>query len=155
MKRFLITLLMLSMAVFLPQCIIVKPDSEKKEMEGKWESTLLANLAGVDIIEVYDIPLKLRLTITEENEIVELLNLIEIDEEQSGEVCFCAGSLLLRFKKQSLKIEDISYYYPSRFRWKNGRWPGDAVLTPSSKSRIENWFRQRKLEPTSRTEQCR
>ena len=151
-KRYIALIIVAAFAIpivlFLMRCLVwVHPiHKEIKAMSGKWESTLSNHLASADSVDVIEIPNTHLATITDKMELRRLIESVEIDEAESGWMCFCGGSPWFVFKEGTNELATISYHHNSHLRRKDGPWPGDGVLTGSSRNKICKWFEENNIK---------
>ena len=128
---------------FLSQCIVwTAPNAEKlKALEGRWEAVLCEALGEVDSLEIIQLPKESLITITDINDISRLINAVEINEEKSGNVCFCVGELELIFRNKTNQVAAINVHKNGRLRWRSGEWINDAILTTSSSNQFFGWMK--------------
>lgn len=117
----------------------------------KWKSRLVNRVRGSDRLVVWDydrVPDHKKLQrvtlceVTDENEIQDLLDRIEIDVPASTGRCRCLGSPLFDFMAGDRVRASISLHHGTRLRWKN-HWRADAQLTRASQFEVCGWFKER------------
>jgi hypothetical protein len=65
----------------------------------------------------------------------------EIEEAQSGGHCRCCGHPTIEFRRGGEVVAEIGLHHGRSARWKG--WPGDAVLSRESRSRLAAWLSNR------------
>lgn len=78
-----------------------------------------------------------------------IINLIEIDGRKSGDHCMCCGSMVFEFFKDSTMHSSLGYHHEKSFRWPEGNWPGDGVLTEESSKKLKQWVDNMRLDPNN------
>ncbi len=74
------------------------------------------------------------------DKITELVDLIEINESKSWFHDMCHGDVLLSFYRQDELLVTLSYHHGKSFRWRHGKWKGDALLTGKSQRAMNRWL---------------
>jgi hypothetical protein len=91
---------------------------------------------------------------SEPGEIAEFVSMISIDSEESGFHCMCNGDPFFEFYKGDQLYVSLSFHHGLSFRWKNGAWRGDGMLTDQSRDQLLDWLDQRGVkEPKQEYEQ--
>lgn len=121
-------------------------NAQTKSIQGKWHSLLFERLKDSDRIEIVSTsfssvaPGQKLHSIQGKDRILEFLELVKIDEEDSGYHCMCDGDALLEFYHGDEKVADLSYHHGQGLRWNNGRWIGDASISEDRRSELLAWF---------------
>jgi len=69
-----------------------------------------------------------------------LIDLLQFDDDSSGGLCACRGSLMLQFFRGTDLAALISYHHGKRLRWHDGPWLGDGILTQQSQASLRKWL---------------
>lgn len=124
--------------------ILKEKQKEIMALKGKWRKVLVDQISDadrIDILGTYPDHNKLLFSIIGKDKIKEFINIIEIDEEESGEMCMCLGDVYFIFKNRNLELAKVSYHHGCRLRWLNGKWLNDGVLTKNSEEKLKIWFK--------------
>ncbi|MBN2704703.1 MAG: leucine-rich repeat domain-containing protein, partial [Pontiellaceae bacterium] len=119
--------------------------------QNDWNDTLQAALKDADRFlvrtlwyssseEVHD---EVLFETSEPGEIAEFVSLISVDPEESGFHCMCNGDPFLEFYKGDQLCVSLSFHHGVSFRWKDGAWRGDGMLTEQSRDQLLEWLDQR------------
>lgn len=54
--------------------------------------------------------------------------------------CKCLGDVFFDFYEQDRHLAKLSLHHESRLRWNNGKWSGQAELTPEAQSKLRAWL---------------
>lgn len=139
-----------ALAIFLKQCVVFTESPKMagiRLMSGKWESTFSNQVSMASQMEIIQRDNdKTLFSTTDKNEIAELIELIEIDEAESGNYCFCGGTLLFVFSEGTNELVSAGFHHGTSFRWHHGMWPGDASLNERAMINISNWLGLRNIK---------
>ena len=109
-----------------PDCIV----------RADWQQTLLSKLGRIDRLRVRTGDMfenqKTHFEIADPDRIGALMKGIKLNDADSGLSCNCNGDPRLEFYREEQLVITISFQHSKRLRWRNGLWPGDALLTPES-----------------------
>ena len=122
--------------------------SSSDNIHGNWENVLLQQMYTADHFAISERGSdgQTVFSTTNRDEILEFIELVEVDEANSGNHCFCGGSLLFSFSVGGTNHVELSFHHTTALRWRDGYWPGDAELTHSSRKEILKWMRTRKID---------
>lgn len=74
------------------------------------------------------------------SEIQEFLDLVRVDESESGLHCMCCGDPTLEFYKGEKLIGTVGVHHGQSIRWVEGTWDGDGMLTAKSAKAFTAWL---------------
>lgn len=78
---------------------------------------------------------------TDAAEISELMELLVVDEKESGGVCGCLGGAELEFFRGQQLLETTNLVCNEMLRWSG--WPGDGTLTAVNATAVVEWLARR------------
>lgn len=116
-----------------------------------WKAQLVSRVRPTDRLVVWDYAYDAdlgervhttRFEVTDEAEIQDLLDRIEIDEPASTGRCMCLGSPHFDFMAGEKALASLSLHHGVRMRWES-KWPADAELTRSSAFEVCGWLKDR------------
>ena len=108
------------------------------EKNSEWTESLRAAAAGADRLVVQDMDWQgkgctTNYEIRGARELLRgLLDLVEIDAAGSGFHCMCDGQYWIHVYRADREVATIGYHHGRSLRWHDGKWKGDALLTPAS-----------------------
>lgn len=87
---------------------------------------------------------------TSRSEIQELLDLIRVDESESGLHCMCCGDPTLEFYIGEKLIGTVGVHHGTSLRWIEGTWDGDGMLTRKSAKALTAWLAAKGIDEPNR-----
>jgi hypothetical protein len=98
---------------------------------------------------------KLRFQCSSPEEIRALFAGLAIRDEFSGGVCFCSGDYLMEFYRGEELHARVSIQHGFALRWLDGKWDGDAHLTPESCRHLWTWLAEHGMDDLLKEAQAR
>jgi hypothetical protein len=78
--------------------------------------------------------------VTKKSEIRAFVDGIGIDEAESGGGCMCCGEPTFEFYRGKELLAMVGFHHGQALRWADGKWSGDAALTPKSAEFVCRWL---------------
>lgn len=125
---------------------LVEQENLKNRIRGRWEEIFESKVSDADRIQIVSTGYHgdesgiIVHEILGKGKILEFIETLEINEQESGGYCFCSGDAILRFLIGTREIASVSYHHGYSMRWIDGSWPGDGEIHERKRIPLVKWF---------------